>query len=204
MAVWSAPASAPCIARRKYSAAAAATGASTPVSSASRRKASTSFRMSAIAKPASKRPVRMNWGNFHSLAFERPLDAERISTARAGSIPARRATTTASAVATRHAADVTLLTSFMAWPVPGPPTWKIFFPRRARIGRARSRSAASPPTMIDSVASTAPRTPPETGASSIAAPRACTSLASRRVLDGSAVVISSIRWPGPSFGRSAA
>lgn len=74
IAVWSSAASGPCMARRKYSAAAAATGASTPVSSAKRMNPARSLFMSAMVKPASKRPVRMNWGNFHSLAFERQAD----------------------------------------------------------------------------------------------------------------------------------
>lgn len=57
--------------------------------------------------------------------------------------------------------------------------------------------------MIESVASLAPRTPPETGASIIAAPRALTSLASLRVLEGSAVVISTRRCRRSSAGSIA-
>ena len=41
----------------------------------------------------------------------------------------------------------------------------IFFPIVSSHGRARSRSAASPPTMNDRVASTEPFCPPVTGAS---------------------------------------
>src|SRR5262245_17982227 len=83
----------------------------------------------------------MNSGNLRRVASERPDDTEMMSTARWGSMPARMPTTMASAVAVRHAADSTLLTIFMAWPVPMPPTWKMVLahqrqerPRPVEIG----------------------------------------------------------------------
>ena len=55
------------------------------------------------------------------------------------------------------------MTALTACPEPTGPTWVIVVPSAARIGRARSTSAASPPTKIDSVAFRAPSLPPETG-----------------------------------------
>ena len=40
------------------------------------------------------------------------------------------------------------MTALTAWPAPTGPTWVIVLPRSPRIGRARSTSAASPPTKI--------------------------------------------------------
>src|SRR5258708_4538100 len=118
--------------------------------------------------------------------------------ARAGPTPARPPTATASMVSARMPPEHMLLTSLIAWPAPTGPAWKMFLPMRASTGRARSSSAGSPPTMIASVPSVAPRTPPETGASMRAEPRAATSAASSRVTGGSAEVISSRRLPGRS------
>ena len=63
---------------------------------------------------------------------------------------------------------MTWLTALTAWPAPIGPTWVIVRPIAARTGRARSTSAASPPTKIVRVAFRAPSLPPETGASTIA------------------------------------
>ena len=62
---------------------------------------------------------------------------------------------------------MTWLTALTAWPAPIGPTWVIVRPIAVRTGRARSTSAASPPTKIVSVAFLAPSLPPETGASTI-------------------------------------
>ena len=48
----------------------------------------------------------------------------------------------------------------------------IVLPMAWKTGRAASKSAASPPTMIESAPSIAPFSPPDTGASSIRTPLA--------------------------------
>ena len=63
----------------------------------------------------------------------------------------------------RSPARITWLTALTAWPAPIGPTWVIVVPSAARTGRARSTSAASPPTKIVRVAFCAPSLPPETG-----------------------------------------
>jgi hypothetical protein len=52
-------------------------------------------------------------------------------------------------------------------PAPSGPRCVIVLPMAWKIGRTLSKSALSPPTMIESTASIAPRSPPDTGASSI-------------------------------------
>ena len=71
-------------------------------------------------------------------------------------------------------------------------------------GRARSRSAASPPAMIVSVPSRAPLTPPETGASSAAAPRSRSAAASRRASAGGLVDMSTHSTPSRAAASVAA
>ena len=56
-------------------------------------------------------------------------------------------------------------------PRPAGPTWTIVFPTASSTGLAASKSSASPPTMIDRLASIAPASPPLTGASSTRSPR---------------------------------
>ena len=60
--------------------------------------------------------------------------------------PARRATRP-SASAPLSPKITVFTASFIAAPVPSGPRWKIAFASGSRAGRARSRSAASPPTM---------------------------------------------------------
>ena len=55
---------------------------------------------------------------------------------------------------------MTWLTAFTAWPAPIGPTWVMVRPIAVRTGRARSTSAASPPTKIVNVAFLAPSLPP--------------------------------------------
>ena len=66
----------------------------------------------------------------------------------------------------------------------------------ARIGRARSTSAASPPTKIVRVAFCAPSEPPDTGASTRAIPPAASRLAKSRVAPGAIVEQSMTSVPG--------
>src|SRR6266566_3040901 len=69
-----------------------------------------------------------------------------------------------------EAARIMLLQILAVWPLPAGPAWTIVFPIALRIGSARAKAAASPPTIKVSVPASAPMTPPETGASSIAKP----------------------------------
>ena len=71
-------------------------------------------------------------------------------------------------------------------------------PMHANSGRTRSKAAASPPTMIDSRASRAPTSPPETGASRLATPRARAAASISRASDGSLVVMSTSTAPAAS------
>ena len=55
-------------------------------------------------------------------------------------------------------------------PEPSGPRWVIVLPIAWKIGSIASKTGLSPPTMIESAASIAPFSPPETGASSILTP----------------------------------
>ena len=69
-------------------------------------------------------------------------------------------------------------------------------PIAVRTGRARSTSAASPPTKIVSVAFLAPSLPPETGASTIARSRSARRSAKSQLPDGAMVEQSTMSVPG--------
>ena len=69
-------------------------------------------------------------------------------------------------------------------------------PMHSSTGRARSRSAAAPPTMMVSAAFMAPSDPPETGASRNATPPAASSAAISRVASGLMVDMSTTSAPG--------
>ena len=69
-------------------------------------------------------------------------------------------------------ATISWLAAFTVWPEPGGPTSTTVEPTASRIGFTSSKSARSAPTMIERVASTAPGSPPLTGASSTRMPAA--------------------------------
>ena len=71
----------------------------------------------------------------------------------------------------------------------------MLFPKASKTGVARAKAASSPPTMIESAASIAPRSPPLTGASSIATPLAENAAAIVRVGSGSIELMSITREP---------
>jgi hypothetical protein len=73
----------------------------------------------------------------------------------------------------------------------------------AKAGRARSRSAAAPPTMMLSEPSMARLTPPDTGASSSATPEAARSRASFWVSTGLDELMSSTSAPAARPSRAA-
>src|SRR6266849_4981007 len=81
-----------------------------------------------------------------------------------------------------------LLMALMVLPAPAGPTWKMFGPMARSTGRAFSSAAASPPTMMASVAARAPVTPPLTGASRKCTPRARATGSILRGVDGSTLL----------------
>ena len=107
-----------------------------------------------------------------------------------GSIPSRSAIAQASAIAAIVAPAIRLLQSFAVCPAPGPPT-STGRPSERSSGSARSYTSGRPPTMIVSVADSAPRGPPLTGASSAAS----NSSARRRASAGGPVDMSMSRTP---------
>src|SRR5690606_5074818 len=91
---------------------------------------------------------------------------------------------------------MTWFTAFATCPAPLGPTCVIVRARTSRSGLTRSSASASPPTITDSVPFSAPSLPPETGASSMATPRAASSPARRRVAAGATVLMSTSTLPG--------
>jgi len=86
--------------------------------------------------------------------------------------------------------DDQLVAGLATWPAPDGPTCTIVLPRTSKIGIARTIASGSPPTMIESVPSIAPRSPPLTGASTIATSRAARAAAISRVGAGSIELMS--------------
>ena len=76
--------------------------------------------------------------------------------------------TKASAVASVMMPATMLLQILTTWPKPAPPQCTMFLPMPCSRGSAFWNVALSPPHMKVSVAASAPATPPETGASSMA------------------------------------
>ena len=87
------------------------------------------------------------------------------------------------------------LTILVCWPAPAGPCRTMVLPRHSNSGRTRSNTAGSPPTMIDSRASRAPTSPPDTGASRLATPRARAAASISRASEGSLVVMSTSTAP---------
>ena len=98
----------------------------------------------------------------------RPPDSTSIS--RSGSTPAFEASTSASLTASIVTATRIWLQALAVWPAPAWPSRTIVLPITSNSGRARSNASEGPPTMIDSVPSRAPTSPPDTGASNAVAP----------------------------------
>jgi hypothetical protein len=88
------------------------------------------------------------------------------------------------------------LAAFTVCPAPAGPTRTMVLPIAASSGRARSTSASAPPAMIDRVPSTAPASPPLTGASTTARPCPEPSAASRTATSGRIVEQSTCSVPG--------
>ncbi|MEJ2288763.1 MAG: hypothetical protein P8Y02_08995, partial [Deinococcales bacterium] len=90
---------------------------------------------------------------------------------------------------------MTWLTALVTWPLPTGPTCVTVVPSTSSTLRTRSRTASSPPTMIESVPFAAPSLPPETGASSMATPWSSSAAAISRVVAGLMVLMSTSTEP---------
>src|SRR6201996_2529742 len=90
----------------------------------------------------------------------------------------------ASASRPRCPATSSWLAALTVCPEPAGPTGTIVWPTASNTGWAAAKSSAAPPTMIDSVPSTAPASPPETGASSIRKPRSWPAVARSAATSG--------------------
>src|SRR5512139_2281600 len=122
-----------------------------------------------------------------------PISASRTL---AASTPFLRAKVSASATPSIVTATTIWLQALATCPAPWSPTSTMFLPIASSSGLTRSNTAGLPPTMIDSVALIAPTSPPETGASSISMPRACSFSAMWRVAVGEIVLMSTTTEPG--------
>src|SRR5690606_32130372 len=98
--------------------------------------------------------------------------------------------TTASASACRCVATTSWLAALTVCPDPASPTRTTVVPIAPSRSRQRSTASAGPPTMIDSVPSRAPASPPDTGASSASCPAATKRSAISRAAPGSMVLMS--------------
>ena len=114
----------------------------------------------------------------------RPDEFEMTSVRTRASTPNPSAMRKASLTATVATPAIRLLQSLATSPAPTAPMWTTWPPMAPRTGRAASRSSASPPTMMASVPSSAPATPPETGASMNRTPRSRSRAATRREVSG--------------------
>src|SRR6266511_1544424 len=112
----------------------------------------------------------------------------RTSTAFSRAIPPLSARSTPSLNAVIWTARLRFEAVFMRTACPVPPTWLTFGPMSSSTGRARSKASGSPPTMIERFPCSSVRTLPDTGASSIWAPRSATRLASSRLAAGLTVL----------------
>src|ERR1700758_4397361 len=83
----------------------------------------------------------------------------------------------------------------------GPPCTMVL-PTAPKTGAAASKSAAAPPTMIDSTPSMAPCSPPDTGASSIRKPRSVASAAIAAATSGRMEEKSMISAPGAACSNT--
>src|SRR6266508_4260936 len=110
--------------------------------------------------------------------------------------------TIASLTSSMIPATMSWLAALTVWPEPTGPTCTIVLPSDSRMGSAASKSSAAPPTMIERVASTAPASPPLTGASRNRTPRACAALPTRRAVSGRIVLMSISSSPWRAVDRT--
>ena len=99
-------------------------------------------------------------------------------------------------------ATMSWLAALTVWPAPLGPTRTTVFPTASKTGLAASKSARSPPTMMDSAAFFAPASPPETGASRMRRPRSRACFASSDVTSGRMLEKSMTRVPGLAVSKT--
>src|SRR3954453_20915634 len=99
-------------------------------------------------------------------------------------------------------ATMSWLAALTVWPPPLGPTRTTVLPTASKTGRAASKSARSPPTMMDRAAFFAPASPPETGASRMRSPRFRACLASSPVTSGRMLEKSMTSVPGLAFSKT--
>src|SRR3990172_3730724 len=189
------------ISRRNASATGRKPGRSTPAWRAVSRMMRASFSWIATRPPGvkSRSSIRSPWTSRTRLAAKPPSSASRT---RAASTPAARAGARASPTAWMVEPTTSWLQALATIPAPVPPMWMMRLPMAASTGRARSRAASEPPTMIESVASLAPPSPPDTGASSRSAPTSAQRSARATKAEGSCVPMSTTISPARAPARS--
>ena len=139
-----------------------------------------------------------------ALSIGEPIGlALMTSAATSGSTPARSASSSPSLKASVCTARLMLIASLRISPWPFGPTWVTVWPSSRSSGSTAANACRSPPTMIASVPLSAWGMLPETGASSIWAPRARTRSASRRLACGLTVLMSTYTCPGCQAGEQA-
>ncbi|MNT49578.1 hypothetical protein D3C72_1864410 [compost metagenome] len=127
---------------------------------------------------------------------QRPLEVLRMPASVFGSMPSEVPRAMASATPIMEMPSSMLFATLATWPLPVAPQWTMLRPMPLSTGWARSKSAASPPTMKVRVPAAAPPVPPETGASSIGLPCSRAAAATSRALWGSMVELSISSTPG--------
>ena len=81
-------------------------------------------------------------------------------------------------------------TILVSWPFPAGPMWVTLRAYASITGRARAKSASSPPTITVSTPFSAPACPPETGASRKPTPRSLAAAWTSRATTAESVVLS--------------
>ena len=112
-------------------------------------------------------------------------------------IPARSASTRASAIASLITAMMAFTASFIAAPVPAAPRWNLLIESAARTGSARSIAPGSPPIISVNSPFSASAVLPDTGASIQCAPRSPVAVANSMAAVGPIVLRSTRIEPSP-------
>src|SRR3970040_1278151 len=123
-----------------------------------------------MGKPGGKFPLRRNFGKECSILQVPPLLFVMIWVSVLRSTPALTPSMSASPTSPLTPREIMLLTIFVAAPAPLAPQYTTLSLIASRIGRHRSRTARSPPTIRANRRDLAPSTPPDTGESSTPPP----------------------------------
>ncbi len=179
----------------------AVTGITTPLSRAAACTMPRSLWCRSIRKPGSNLRASM-LAAFRSRIWLPARPPARTSIAGPMSTPCASSSTIASLTSSIVPATISWLAALTVCPAPVGPTWTMVLPSDWRMGSAVSKSSASPPTMIDRLASRAPTSPPLTGASRNRTPLACASPATRRAVSGRTVLMSMSSIPSRAMLRT--